>query len=715
MTTASTPAPDPVQASYSCKICNTTYSRLDHLRRHRMTHHEQKTVTCEFCGAQYFRQDILRRHYTTCKSRNDRPMPSCRKKGRRMKACDRCALYKSACNYERPCRTCIDSNSTCTFERLHAAEIQPQPPPTAAPSVATIELSFQPEVQQSEVQQKDVQQPDVQEIVVATSPSGSVGKNSSSATDRALVGLESIESISVPFLLDYTSSEYRSMQYVFGFSSTPPDDLPGLAELSAVVSDIDVGSEPSSSYDAPGITGQLMQPGNNGEHDFPSDIHELLDLTSWNPLSPDGSLSLGQICVPGTFDDVMSSQFLPNPGVASAPLNSQSMVGLDVKPRTNQPSDQALLEVEHIQQFFTTANLQSALSAYFHHYQPHCPILHPHSFNPQTISSKLLLALFFAGTVFSSAQVNLKLVHDNLHLAGKLVLGSLAFREMMTRTLRDTPEAQREYLEVLQAAVILSTLENNEGSPEAQKRVRTITYPRIALCARNLQLLSARNSFFDAEPSTAANFDWDEFLLCESRLRLMQVICWMDFEFCVLHGIPAQFSLDEINAEMPCADEIFYAPTRIICWEKLCGKGVGRRPTLRFVMKALLSETWDNNTTEMIANLGTPSLFTIISAIIELKWTSRGNFLDTLVNKHVEDAVSRWRMAWELHHKRLPPQQARRLGFVKHSLEMWWLVKIIMRVVKQDDDDIVSAPGNTGNSQDRFRDVQAVIKKFGRY
>lgn len=146
-----------------------------------------------------------------------------------------------------------------------------------------------------------------------------------------------------------------------------------------------------------------------------------------------------------------------------------------------------------------------------------------------------------------------------------------------------------------------------------------------------MKLLSARNSYFDSDPPTDAGaFDWDQFLLNELRLRygapacpaqrvtntpprLMQVICWMDFEFSIFHGVPAQFLLEEINTQVPCADEVFCAPTRVACWEKLCSKRITAPPTLRFMMKALVSDTWDSSSTELIANLNTHSLFTVIS------------------------------------------------------------------------------------------------------
>lgn len=75
-------------------------------------------AACPFCQRTFTRADGARRHARTCRSRKNRPLPPDAKRGRRLRACDRCSRVKVSCDAKTPCSRCAARNSTCTYRHL---------------------------------------------------------------------------------------------------------------------------------------------------------------------------------------------------------------------------------------------------------------------------------------------------------------------------------------------------------------------------------------------------------------------------------------------------------------------------------------------------------------------------------------------------------------------------------------------------------------------
>ncbi|KAH9237535.1 hypothetical protein K456DRAFT_1830001 [Colletotrichum gloeosporioides 23] len=73
---------------------------------------------CSFCRKTFKRVDGARRHAKSCHKRGNQPLPADAKRGRKLRACDRCSRIKSQCDGKLPCGHCKARKLECTFERF---------------------------------------------------------------------------------------------------------------------------------------------------------------------------------------------------------------------------------------------------------------------------------------------------------------------------------------------------------------------------------------------------------------------------------------------------------------------------------------------------------------------------------------------------------------------------------------------------------------------
>lgn len=95
---------------------------------------------------------------------------------------------------------------------------------------------------------------------------------------------------------------------------------------------------------------------------------------------------------------------------------------------------------------------------------------------------------------------------------------------------------------------------------------------------------------------------------------------------------------------------------------------------------------------------------------------AQGFFLDDLVHERVEVALTRWKVAWDKHQSRLAPDEFKRLGVPRHSLEMWWLGKVLLQLAKHEQTALVSTEVESTfeHCGNWTRDIKDIIVRFGK-
>lgn len=108
---------------YACNFCFSSYSRLEHLKRHTDTHTHGRRFQCA-CGKAFARKDLLRRHELnhdvnnpSKKRRRTTTSPSA---GRVSSACKACSAARVKCSDVKPCARCVQRNLQCVSNDGHS-------------------------------------------------------------------------------------------------------------------------------------------------------------------------------------------------------------------------------------------------------------------------------------------------------------------------------------------------------------------------------------------------------------------------------------------------------------------------------------------------------------------------------------------------------------------------------------------------------------------
>ncbi|KAK4039601.1 fungal-specific transcription factor domain-containing protein [Parachaetomium inaequale] len=104
------PSPRSTSVSTRCTICGATFSRPEHLARHRKSHTREKPFRCPVCGKTFARQDVMSRHGATHdQDARVTSVPT------HVRACRQCAACRVRCSRTEPCGRCSERNLACVY------------------------------------------------------------------------------------------------------------------------------------------------------------------------------------------------------------------------------------------------------------------------------------------------------------------------------------------------------------------------------------------------------------------------------------------------------------------------------------------------------------------------------------------------------------------------------------------------------------------------
>jgi len=304
-----------------------------------------------------------------------------------------------------------------------------------------------------------------------------------------------LKNVPVPFLCNLVSSETTTLTDTFGYCSTAPEPLPK-PSLPAVSSQrpwefpIEQGGKRSSFYFFKTLFDQSHKAidrmhgfirSSSGTRNAANS--SFLDNLNSNRLNLDGQGMLIDSTSAEAFRDSPesnNSSSLPDP--TRRRLNELVMQLTDIYinlPKAH-PARAPTVRMMDADKYFTVSNFQVFTQTYFHHFYPHCPIIHRATFSSGTAAHGLILVVCLAGALYSSLQDSIIIARSLLDLAEEYIFQSPCFEQKgepnsSGEALHDSVEA----LEALQAALTITVLQNWEGSEAARRRVRTERFRAI--------------------------------------------------------------------------------------------------------------------------------------------------------------------------------------------------------------------------------------------
>ncbi|KAL4733474.1 hypothetical protein BDV11DRAFT_210183 [Aspergillus similis] len=151
---------------YQCGTCSQSYSRIDHLRRHVLSHTREKPHQCSVCNKRFGRIDLLRRHSTLHTAAGNRLSTRRAATGginctpRASQACSACAENHLKCDEEKPCTRCCRRIIPCVVPSKFTARAQDRSADVCIPD-ATGSVDDHPEITGTWPQELDPLQPAV--------------------------------------------------------------------------------------------------------------------------------------------------------------------------------------------------------------------------------------------------------------------------------------------------------------------------------------------------------------------------------------------------------------------------------------------------------------------------------------------------------------------------------------------------------------------------
>ena len=105
---------DDKKPSSQCTVCNKTFRRAEHLRRHFRSHTDDKPFACSICGKRFARSDTLLRHEANHQTLNSiKPMDPAA--AHAFRACRNCAAARVRCSGEAVCGRCEGRGLDCEY------------------------------------------------------------------------------------------------------------------------------------------------------------------------------------------------------------------------------------------------------------------------------------------------------------------------------------------------------------------------------------------------------------------------------------------------------------------------------------------------------------------------------------------------------------------------------------------------------------------------
>lgn len=176
-------------------------------------------------------------------------------------------------------------------------------------------------------------------------------------------------------------------------------------------------------------------------------------------------------------------------------------------------TEKQIFDVDHAQSIFSVDNLIEFILAYFLGLHHHFPFLHRPTFCPQEVASPLLLAIFLAGSASSAPRDHALAARQFFFVGEVYIYGCL---ENYLRTF--SGKINKEGIEILQAALLINSIENQLNDPGIRRRVRTQGHTSLVAALRALKILSMKHDH-------ASRSSWHSFMEREACIRFVAAIC----------------------------------------------------------------------------------------------------------------------------------------------------------------------------------------------
>lgn len=157
------------------------------------------------------------------------------------------------------------------------------------------------------------------------------------------------------------------------------------------------------------------------------------------------------------------------------------------------------------------------VKSYFDHWYPHCPIIHPPSFDLESVYLPLLLTVLLIGALYLSRE-KADAARCCFDVCEELVFSDRSFMDLVNRS-PSTLVGSLVDIQLMQAALNVNILRIWDTHRGSRRRMRVHRYSDMITAARNLGIFKCKHESDNYISSPLETGDWDSFIRTEELIR----------------------------------------------------------------------------------------------------------------------------------------------------------------------------------------------------
>ncbi|KAL5364219.1 hypothetical protein BJX96DRAFT_156941, partial [Aspergillus floccosus] len=325
--------------------------------------------------------------------------------------------------------------------------------------------------------------------------------------------------------------------------------------------------------------------------------------------------------------------------------------------------------------FFSKENIIRSVNAFFDMVYNSNPIIYRASFNINTVSLNLVLAVLLIGATCLSPE-DARAAEEFYNATEYCIFEGPGFRRILYEEENPVPSAEK--IQLVQASILIM-LQGFKGPLEVRRRVRIQRFPALVSVVRLLGMTKVVNDTnLDDELSNL-----QEYIHKETLVRLMAWIYLVDTHVVIFSRLPPQFRISEAQFGLPKQDAVFNAVDPTMLDHRSPNPRCNTPEwTLQSAVQQLTSDELAEFD-ELRPHIDTFfAHFLLIGALHSILFDVQA--LQSCINipgalTPVERALDRWKSLWDQFERGPEPPETTSSGFMAYSLEYWWLAKMLVK------------------------------------
>ncbi|KAH7378189.1 hypothetical protein BKA64DRAFT_688095 [Cadophora sp. MPI-SDFR-AT-0126] len=649
-----------------CPICQHTFSRNDHLRRHLLTHTDLRHFVCKRCSRGFNRRDAFRRHIDTCTPHKK----------------------SEASVTNRVAREPLDQLvSVPNLVGEHELESQADQLYDLSPAPPWDHLISQME---SDAYQESIRGGASKSLSIFFRTVSKSGLNSVFDPDFTLPASTASPALCVTTDLSLGQASWESTW-----------DLPGSITM------MDAG-DATASHTWPWSA-------SSDDENFPW-AHETYGLGLDNASAQIEAIQ----ATPFLGVESSSQTWTPPPEHEwSAEVNDCVTVSNEIisrlrseicrKPlcQSRYPQEWSPQIANECYTLFGPSSLIKFIEDYWNGWYIHWPAIHRATFQISQRPATLVASLVLLATSYSSDSEARELARCWADVVESIVFTDEYFGSATMFSSLNAACLEKR-LRALQAALAMCVYQAFEGGTIAMRRARRSRFSEVVDMGRELGFQNGRHT--DLENVTKGTFSWKEFILKEELNRTLTYMLILDSSWGILYNSVPKIMVEELHTDLFCPEDCFQASTESECVQQLQA-WVSHpffkawRMSFADAFKILSGSTLDSQTQQMFTQVGHLNLLVLTTALHSRIFYIRNSTLPLDPNSAVLNSMRNWRRIWTLrelmglggnpHEPETTPvvqstsqggsirgqgqgQRWRQIGFMKDALQFWLLGQVML-------------------------------------